>query len=189
MGVVHYFSLCVIVSDRKRSHPLLEKAVQQKNSQYILSVRCMYLIMTNLGFFVSKTLPSRVFGELSCTETEFQSNPWWSVELYPMTSVNKVIVTNRGDCCCKDTFCIENICSFKCYFFQISLLNVIVIVYNVIIIQISTEGDSHFLKSSALLLYLLFHGYARILNKVIYLSFALLHLTNLGSLTMIVMNK
>ncbi|XP_058240220.1 fucolectin-like [Hemibagrus wyckioides] len=35
----------------------------------------------------------------SCTTTNAQYNPWWSVDLLAMYDINNVIVTNRGDCC------------------------------------------------------------------------------------------
>ncbi|XP_047672309.1 fucolectin-like [Tachysurus fulvidraco] len=35
----------------------------------------------------------------SCTHTNLDYNPWWRVDLLAVYDINKVIVTNRGDCC------------------------------------------------------------------------------------------
>nr|XP_055075179.1 uncharacterized protein LOC129454650 isoform X1 [Misgurnus anguillicaudatus]XP_055075180.1 uncharacterized protein LOC129454650 isoform X1 [Misgurnus anguillicaudatus] len=35
----------------------------------------------------------------SCTHTEVEDNPWWRVDLKSIYSINRVIITNRGDCC------------------------------------------------------------------------------------------
>ncbi|XP_065146036.1 uncharacterized protein [Paramisgurnus dabryanus] len=35
----------------------------------------------------------------SCTHTRLESNPWWRVDLKRIYSINKVSITNRGDCC------------------------------------------------------------------------------------------
>nr|XP_055075202.1 fucolectin-like [Misgurnus anguillicaudatus] len=35
----------------------------------------------------------------SCTHTAIEDNPWWRVDLKRSYSINKVIITNRGDCC------------------------------------------------------------------------------------------
>ena len=35
----------------------------------------------------------------SCTETKYESNPWWAVEFDKPTIVTIVRITNRGDCC------------------------------------------------------------------------------------------
>ncbi|XP_073714483.1 uncharacterized protein [Misgurnus anguillicaudatus] len=35
----------------------------------------------------------------SCTHTAGEYNPWWRVDLKRIFSINKVIITNRGDCC------------------------------------------------------------------------------------------
>ncbi|XP_047672628.1 uncharacterized protein LOC113640476 [Tachysurus fulvidraco] len=35
----------------------------------------------------------------SCTHTYHDYNPWWRVDLLAVYDINKVIVTNRGDCC------------------------------------------------------------------------------------------
>ncbi|XP_048036535.1 fucolectin-like [Megalobrama amblycephala] len=35
----------------------------------------------------------------SCTHTNMEHNPWWRVDLMGVYSINKVTITNRGDCC------------------------------------------------------------------------------------------
>ncbi|XP_048057793.1 uncharacterized protein LOC125275137 [Megalobrama amblycephala] len=35
----------------------------------------------------------------SCTHTNSEFNPWWRVDLGNVYSINKVTITNRGDCC------------------------------------------------------------------------------------------
>ncbi|XP_055486443.1 fucolectin-like [Leucoraja erinacea] len=35
----------------------------------------------------------------SCTHTEWESEPWWSVDLFARESVLSVKITNRADCC------------------------------------------------------------------------------------------
>uniref|UniRef100_A0A674A424 Uncharacterized LOC115194520 n=1 Tax=Salmo trutta TaxID=8032 RepID=A0A674A424_SALTR len=35
----------------------------------------------------------------SCTHTEWETNPWWRVDLLDMYRVTAVTITNRGDCC------------------------------------------------------------------------------------------
>lgn len=35
----------------------------------------------------------------SCTHTKRQKHPWWRVDLQAIHNVNKVKITNRGDCC------------------------------------------------------------------------------------------
>ncbi|XP_073668886.1 uncharacterized protein [Paramisgurnus dabryanus] len=35
----------------------------------------------------------------SCTHTGIENNPWWRVDLKRIYSINKVIITNRRDCC------------------------------------------------------------------------------------------
>uniref|UniRef100_A0A8C1S370 Fucolectin tachylectin-4 pentraxin-1 domain-containing protein n=1 Tax=Cyprinus carpio TaxID=7962 RepID=A0A8C1S370_CYPCA len=35
----------------------------------------------------------------TCTHTDLESNPWWKLDLMNMYSVNRVAITNRGDCC------------------------------------------------------------------------------------------
>ena len=35
----------------------------------------------------------------SCTETNFEANPWWGVDLGTNLQIHHVDVTNRGDCC------------------------------------------------------------------------------------------
>uniref|UniRef100_A0A9J8CYM5 Fucolectin tachylectin-4 pentraxin-1 domain-containing protein n=2 Tax=Cyprinus carpio carpio TaxID=630221 RepID=A0A9J8CYM5_CYPCA len=35
----------------------------------------------------------------TCTHTEFQSEPWWKLDLMTTYSVNRVNITNRHDCC------------------------------------------------------------------------------------------
>ncbi|XP_017316995.1 fucolectin isoform X1 [Ictalurus punctatus] len=35
----------------------------------------------------------------SCTNTNFDYNPWWRVDLLAVYEISSVIVTNRGDCC------------------------------------------------------------------------------------------
>ena len=37
----------------------------------------------------------------SCTSTNGQAWPWWAVDLGAVTAVKSVMITNRGDCCCK----------------------------------------------------------------------------------------
>ncbi|XP_073714485.1 fucolectin [Misgurnus anguillicaudatus] len=39
------------------------------------------------------------YGRGSCTHTGVEDNPWWRVDLKGIYSINKVIITNRGDCC------------------------------------------------------------------------------------------
>ena len=34
-----------------------------------------------------------------CTETNWEANPWWSVDLEDVYEIVEVAVTNRGDCC------------------------------------------------------------------------------------------
>uniref|UniRef100_A0A4W5MF13 Fucolectin tachylectin-4 pentraxin-1 domain-containing protein n=1 Tax=Hucho hucho TaxID=62062 RepID=A0A4W5MF13_9TELE len=35
----------------------------------------------------------------SCSSTEFNTNPWWRVDLLDVYRVTAVTITNRGDCC------------------------------------------------------------------------------------------
>ncbi|XP_059356928.1 uncharacterized protein LOC132095849 [Carassius carassius] len=35
----------------------------------------------------------------TCTHTEWQTDPWWRLDLMKMYSVNRVTITNRPDCC------------------------------------------------------------------------------------------
>ncbi|XP_058639054.1 fucolectin-like [Onychostoma macrolepis] len=35
----------------------------------------------------------------TCTHTDTQSDPWWTLDLMKMYSVNRVTITNRRDCC------------------------------------------------------------------------------------------
>ncbi len=35
----------------------------------------------------------------SCTHTKAEFNPWWRADLVNVYSINKVAITNRGDCC------------------------------------------------------------------------------------------
>uniref|UniRef100_A0A671PF23 Fucolectin tachylectin-4 pentraxin-1 domain-containing protein n=1 Tax=Sinocyclocheilus anshuiensis TaxID=1608454 RepID=A0A671PF23_9TELE len=35
----------------------------------------------------------------SCTHTDLQSDPWWTLDLLKTYSVNRVTITNRRDCC------------------------------------------------------------------------------------------
>ncbi|XP_055757335.1 fucolectin-1-like [Salvelinus fontinalis] len=35
----------------------------------------------------------------SCSSTEFNTNPWWRVDLLDVNRVTAVTITNRGDCC------------------------------------------------------------------------------------------
>ncbi|XP_073714481.1 uncharacterized protein [Misgurnus anguillicaudatus] len=39
------------------------------------------------------------YGRGSCTHTGVENNPWWRVNLQKIYTINKVIITNRGDCC------------------------------------------------------------------------------------------
>ena len=38
----------------------------------------------------------------SCTETNYEQNPWWAVELDDVMNVIQVDIVNRQDCCCED---------------------------------------------------------------------------------------
>ncbi|XP_077791029.1 uncharacterized protein LOC114605560 [Podarcis muralis] len=40
-----------------------------------------------------------VFTEGSCTHTDYESNPWWTVDLQAQYQVAHVSITNREDCC------------------------------------------------------------------------------------------
>ncbi|TSY83965.1 Fucolectin-4 [Bagarius yarrelli] len=35
----------------------------------------------------------------SCTHTQFETDPWWRVELLAVYNISSVVITNRGDCC------------------------------------------------------------------------------------------
>ncbi|KAL0189896.1 hypothetical protein M9458_016995, partial [Cirrhinus mrigala] len=35
----------------------------------------------------------------TCSHTELQSDPWWTLDLLKTYSVNRVTITNRPDCC------------------------------------------------------------------------------------------
>ncbi|XDV19484.1 hypothetical protein PO909_024949, partial [Leuciscus waleckii] len=35
----------------------------------------------------------------TCSHTQSQSNPWWKLDLLKVYSVNRVVITNRPDCC------------------------------------------------------------------------------------------
>uniref|UniRef100_A0A8C1SVK7 Si:ch73-359m17.2 n=1 Tax=Cyprinus carpio TaxID=7962 RepID=A0A8C1SVK7_CYPCA len=39
------------------------------------------------------------YWKASCTHTTAEFNPWWRADLGNIYSVNKVAITNRGDCC------------------------------------------------------------------------------------------
>ena len=39
------------------------------------------------------------WGGRSCTATQRQGRPWWRVDLQRVTTVGKVKITNRNDCC------------------------------------------------------------------------------------------
>uniref|UniRef100_A0A4W5RCW1 Fucolectin tachylectin-4 pentraxin-1 domain-containing protein n=1 Tax=Hucho hucho TaxID=62062 RepID=A0A4W5RCW1_9TELE len=39
------------------------------------------------------------FFKVSCTHTEWETNPWWRVDLLDVYRVTAVTITNRGDCC------------------------------------------------------------------------------------------
>jgi len=39
----------------------------------------------------------------SCTHTDGKGFAWWAVDLLEYACVHHVIITNRGDCCCKYT--------------------------------------------------------------------------------------
>ena len=38
------------------------------------------------------------FGK-SCTETNYEADPWWAVNLQESVVVTSVYITNRADCC------------------------------------------------------------------------------------------
>ncbi|XP_013876837.1 uncharacterized protein LOC106526710 [Austrofundulus limnaeus] len=40
-----------------------------------------------------------IFDHGSCTHTETQLNPWWRVDLIDRYIIDRIIITNRGDCC------------------------------------------------------------------------------------------
>ncbi|CAI5785853.1 Hypothetical predicted protein [Podarcis lilfordi] len=40
-----------------------------------------------------------VYTEGSCTHTDYESNPWWTVDLQAQYQVVHVSITNREDCC------------------------------------------------------------------------------------------
>ncbi|XP_043922310.1 fucolectin-like [Protopterus annectens] len=42
---------------------------------------------------------SHYYNSLSCTHTNWQSSPWWSLDLLQSYLISSVIVTGRGDCC------------------------------------------------------------------------------------------
>ena len=37
----------------------------------------------------------------SCTHTERRKGSWWEVDLGDVYEIQRVVITNRGDCCCK----------------------------------------------------------------------------------------
>ena len=39
------------------------------------------------------------FDDRSCTHTEYQTDPWWMVDLGEVIEVGRIIIQNRGDCC------------------------------------------------------------------------------------------
>ena len=45
------------------------------------------------------------WGGASCTHTNVQQGAWWEVDLGEDSSLEKVLLTNRADCCSK---CLKN---------------------------------------------------------------------------------
>ena len=41
------------------------------------------------------------FTASSCTETRESTGSWWQVDLGSVYGIRDVVITNRGDCCCK----------------------------------------------------------------------------------------
>ena len=39
--------------------------------------------------------------EGSCSHTNYEYSPWLTVDLRAKYKVTEVVITNRGDCCCK----------------------------------------------------------------------------------------
>ena len=48
--------------------------------------------------------PDPVYYGGSCTETDFEPDPWWAVDLGREVQVDHVIIVNRADCCSKSTY-------------------------------------------------------------------------------------
>lgn len=51
------------------------------------------------------------FDNGGCTHTGTSRFPWWSVSFSQISPVVKVVITNRGDCCCKYLFFIYSFSS------------------------------------------------------------------------------
>lgn len=62
---------------------------------------------TDGGAVAALAVDGRVSGNFqdgSCTMTELEREPWWSVELGVESTVKSVLIHNRGDCCSEQLF-------------------------------------------------------------------------------------
>ena len=53
------------------------------------------------GKAVDGNLAPDYWRHLSCTQTKREVDPWWIVDLGQEYSIDRVAITNRGDCCGK----------------------------------------------------------------------------------------
>ncbi|XP_026105085.1 fucolectin-like, partial [Carassius auratus] len=53
------------------------------------------------GVWIAENAIDRGLQQLytGCSSTLRQTNPWWRLDLYDIYSVNRVVITNRNDCC------------------------------------------------------------------------------------------
>ncbi|KAK2913259.1 hypothetical protein Q8A67_001658 [Cirrhinus molitorella] len=54
------------------------------------------------GWFAGKAIDSNrglQLADTSCSSTRHETNPWWRLDLRNVYRINKVVVTNRKDCC------------------------------------------------------------------------------------------